>query len=183
MYAPDILVGVVAAVFAVAAGSKALDHDQLVGFLCALGLARGTVRIAASVIFAEALIAVLLPIAIVTTPISVVAAGLACAFLFVQIHTARAGINTHCGCFGFGDDRPGALSVARAASLVAACTALATLQFAVDVGARSAAEQWSSLGIGGLIGVAAVAIFGLLQQVAHFEKHHLDPLLERRAEI
>jgi hypothetical protein len=183
MHAPDILVGVVAAIFAVAAGSKSLDHDQLVRFLHALGLARGTARIAASVVFAEALIAVLLPIAIFTTPISIVATGLACAFLFVQVHAARVGINTHCGCFGFGDDRPGAFSVARAAFLVATCTALATLQFAVDFGARSAAEQWSSLGIGGLIGVATIAVLGLLQQVARFEKHHLDPLRQREAEI
>jgi integral membrane sensor domain MASE1 len=182
MHAPTVLAGAVAAVFAVAAVSKSRDRDDLVGFLRAVGVARGTAPISAVVVFVEAGIAALLPIPSLTTAFSIGAAGMASAFVFVQIRAKRAGIDSGCGCFGFVDDRPGALAVARATALLAACGALVILQLIGDVRAPSPAEQWSSLGVGGLIGVIGVAIFVLLGEVAHFEQHHLDPLHQRELE-
>jgi hypothetical protein len=168
-----LLAGVIGSVYVAAAASKALARERVVEFAQALGLGgRGARLLPWSLVPLEAAIGAALIAGLEPLAASSAAGLAALGFVAVQAYAIRQDVRAECGCFGFERDRPGLISLIRAAALALASIALVGLQLAAG---RPSAGGLRPVALGCLIGLVSVAVFGLVQQVAYFE--------QRRAEL
>ena len=171
---PSLLAGISGSIYLAAAATKIHSSQRLRVYLRELRLPGAYHRHAANVVIAvEASLAVALLARQFQTITSAAACLASLVLLLIQVYAARTRLKVPCGCFGLPNDRPGLLSIARVAFLTGTSTALAALTFMGAAGASGLARSWQHLLLGLLTGVATLAAFALMQEVAFFEEHRL----------
>lgn len=174
-------------VFVLAATAKILHKESLPPFLHAMGFSRGTSSLISRVApLLEGFVGVSL-LSGVAFPAAAAAAVLSLVFCVVLILAQRRGVDEGCRCFGFLDS--GQLSVwpvARAVVLAVGALLLSSSHLEGDPVVWS--ELWRGPTVvvtilGTFAGVGYVAVFGLLEQVHHFERRRPHRMPAPKGEV
>lgn len=157
-----------------AALAKILTRTSVAAFLEAAGLGTGIARVGSAALAPlEIITGSCLLIGFSIVPASGVACGLAATFCVVLIAAYRQQVAIGCRCFGSLDsDHLSVFEVARALSLLLATVALFTsgwINRSLSGIVGNVIRFPTAVEVGCLVGLAFVAVFALLGQVAMFE--------------
>jgi uncharacterized membrane protein YphA (DoxX/SURF4 family) len=159
----------VAIVLAVAAVGKARSFDDFRRTVDVTPWRRGVTAIAATVVAAEATLAVLLAAGVLPTAVAAAALALFLGFAAVSLWAARRGLQVQCNCFGSGDSELGKDSLATSLPLVGATLVyLALLLHAEPSPTLGELPVAATLGLAAVLGgrwlLAAPELAGIVRQ-------------------